>query len=228
MASLALGAFLTSLDEIVHLGKASHPQLGPTSPESLSLARAVGRGQIVLLSSHFERYIYSVNEEVVNWLNVAGVISNRLPSSVKLLHSSLPVDELSRTGWEHRSEKLVGFISQDGWLWSDNARGSLAHGRLLTWMKAPNPESIKRYFRYWGIDDIFTAITRRSTTRSELWLGIRALVELRNNIAHGDYSAQATVADVKRYMFHARTFCVRADRKLATQLAIDYSMPKPW
>jgi hypothetical protein len=61
------------------LGKASHPEPGPKDPESLRLARAVGRGQIVLLCSHFERYIYAINEELVAFLNTNQVQGNRLP-----------------------------------------------------------------------------------------------------------------------------------------------------
>jgi hypothetical protein len=66
MPSAALQVFIAALDEITHLGEASHPTLGPRAPESLNMARAVGRGQIVLLSSHFERYVYAVNEELAS------------------------------------------------------------------------------------------------------------------------------------------------------------------
>jgi hypothetical protein len=52
------------MEEVTDLGNASHPTLEPANPESLKLARAVSRGQIVLLSSHFERYIHSLNEEL--------------------------------------------------------------------------------------------------------------------------------------------------------------------
>jgi hypothetical protein len=228
MPSVALQQFLAALDEVRHLGNASHPTLARDAPESLSLARAVGRGQIVLLSSHFERYFYAVNEELVAFMNARQLNGHRLPVTIRLLHSAVPVDDLGRTGWEHRLEKLETFVAEDSWLWSQNTRGILLHERLLIWMKAPKPESLVRYYRYWGIDDIFTAATRTQNTRSALWLSLRGLVELRNNIAHGDFAAQATQADVKRYAARVRQFCERADRILATQIRRAFAVPSPW
>jgi hypothetical protein len=123
---------------------------------------------------------------------------------------------------------LTAFIAEDGWLWTANTAGILRHDRLLTWMKAPSPESLLRYFKSWGLEDIFTAVTRQQHTRSALWLGIRGLVELRNNIAHGDFSAQATQADVRRYLGNAQDFCVRADRVIARHISRSFNIPAPW
>jgi RiboL-PSP-HEPN len=228
MPSVAFQQFLAALEEVKHLGTASHPTLAPNAPESLSLARAVGRGQIVLLSSHFERYFYAVNEELVGFLNARQLNGSRLPVDVRLLHSAVPVDDLNKTGWERRLDKLETFVAEDGWLWTQNVPGTLLHERLLVWMKAPKPESLVRYYRYWGVNDIFTAATRNTNTRSALWLGVRGLVELRNNIAHGDFAAQATQADLRRYMAQARQFCERADRILATQIGRAFTVPRPW
>lgn len=228
MASVAFQQLLTAMVEVEHLGTASHPTLAQRAPESLNLARAVGRGQIILLSSHFERYFYAVNEELVGFLNAHQLNGAGLPVSVRLLHSAVPIDDINKTGWEHRADKLQTFIADDAWLWTENIPGTLLHERLLTWMKAPKPESLVRYYRYWGVADIFTSATRNPNTRSALWLGIRGLVELRNNIAHGDFAAQATQADVKQYMEHARRFCERADRILARQIARTFRLPRPW
>jgi hypothetical protein len=116
----------------------------------LNLARAVGRGQIVLLSSHFERYIYAINEELVTFLNLQNMHGERLPKIVRLQHSMVPIDDLGKTSWEHRDEKLKLFVSQEGWLWSSGGIGTLTHDRLLSWMKAPVrwPRLFGQFFRF--------------------------------------------------------------------------------
>ena len=228
MPSAPLQAFLSALTEVRELGRASHPTLGPEAPQSLSLARALGRGQIVLLSAHFERYIYALNEEVVEYLNGHNIVGERMPEIARLQHSVTPVEELGRTSWENCTSQLQTFILRDGWLWAVGTTGLLVHDRLLVWMKAPSPRNLVRYFKLWGTEDIFSAITRKQSSRDALWLGVQGLVDLRNNIAHGDYTAQATQADVKRYMAVTSMFCERVDRQISVAISRRFQIPRPW
>jgi hypothetical protein len=195
---------------------------------SLRVARAVSRAQIVLLSSHFERYLYTVNEEAVVILNGNGVNASNLSETLKLLHSRMPIDDMAETGWENRTKKLSDFVAGDSWLWSTNASGILSHDRLLVWMTAPKPANLLRYYRYWGIQDIFQLITRTPTAQMKLWLGVQELVDLRNLVAHGDISAKATQSDIRRYIDSVRTFCMLADRRLARVLANVSTGGQPW
>ena len=165
MSSQAFQSFLGAIDEIDALGTASHPSLAPDDPASLRIARAIGRGQIVLLSSHFERYIYALNEELIAFLNGHQIHGERLTETFRLQHSLIPIDELSLTDWEKRRERLEDFMVSDGWLWMARSSGIIAHARLLTWMKAPHPKNLIRYFRLWGVEDVFAAITRKPTSR---------------------------------------------------------------
>lgn len=212
MPSSALKALLVAVQE-VHALQKSNP-----SPTSLSrfgrpeVKRAIGRAQVVLLSSHFERYMYDLNEEAVDYLLSVSIKSALLPVKIRLLHSRSSLELISQTSWERREKALTSFARQEAPLWNeDGFLEEFQHGRLLEWMKAPRCEAIKRYFEQWQVPDIFSSITRKSSVRSDLWLRIDELVEKRNNIAHGDLTVEATYLDIQKYLVAIKTFATRAD-----------------
>jgi hypothetical protein len=140
----------------------------------------------------------------------------------------IAIDELGKTGWENRKEKLVEFVEREAWIWTASQNGMLNHEHLLTWMKTPKPKELMRFFKLWGTADIFKNITRKESARGKMWLELQGLVDLRNNIAHGDVNAQATQSDVKRYIKAIREFCERADKCVAGRVAKLYHIAKPW
>jgi hypothetical protein len=227
MSSLALVGLLEALEEIADLESANPTPAGAV-PRRPQITRVIGRASVVLLSSHFERYIYRVNEEVATFLAQDGVSGDSLPEPIRLLHSKKAIDDLASLDWQKRTQQLKSFVSTDLWLWRDGTTGELDHKRLLAWMKAPMPQHLVRYYRYWEIPDIFSAITRRPSTRADLWLRIRSLVEKRNNIAHGDSNEQATQKDVRQFTLAIRIFCERSDAKLAWQVRKLFGGSKPW
>lgn len=228
MPSQSLQSLSDALAEIPELSSVGTAVRGLDRTKALRRVRAIGRGQIVLLSSHFERYVYAINEEAVAVLNASGVQSAMLPEALRLLHSARAVDEMSLMQWPNRGPALEKFMRTDGWLWRPPSAGQIEHDRLLTWMKAPHAAEIVRYYRYWKIEDIFTSVTRTKPNRTFLYLSIQELVDKRNEIAHGDYNAQATSTDIARYVMAVRKFCTRADRVLARALARIRGGVRPW
>jgi hypothetical protein len=227
MASGSLDAFVRAVDEIADLQRADRTPTGgaPLEPD---ITRVVGRASVVLLTSHFERYIHAVNEEATGVANAAGVAGWLLPEKLRLIHSSSVVDAMLETDWVNRASKLREFMESEGWLWSKGQSGALDHKRLLTWMKTPTPTNLVRYYRHWEIEDIFSAITRAVHTKTDLRLKLQELVDKRNNIAHGDPNIEATRGDVGGYRDATLRFCERSDRQLAWALARILACPRPW
>jgi hypothetical protein len=221
--SNALTALIAGVAEIDQL-LTVHPGLrGP-----LAAARAVGRSAVVLLSGHFERYFRAVNEEAAAFLNQRGVTRSALPQGLRLLHSRYPIDDLALVQWDNRTAKLEKFIQTERWLWADDVQGETQHERLLQWMRSPDTDNLTRYYRYWGIDNVFGVITRTPQSQGRLRLAVAELVDKRNNIAHGDIAAQASRSDVRRYKQTVLNFCGRADRVLARRLSQLTAAPPPW
>lgn len=228
MPSKALTALLVGLAEINALQRANpSPQQG-SGLKRPEVVRAIGRSEIVLLSSHYERYIYALNEEAVDSICNSKVSSDKLTERLKLEHSRKPIEKISSTSWERRAETLSDYSTKESWLWITRAPVvSLDASRLLIWMKAPTTKSVIRAFQLWGISDIFKAITRKDVNYGRLRLRLDELVEKRNNIAHGDFTVEATYLDIVQYAAAVNKFCTSSDKRLARQLsAILHS--RPW
>ena len=226
-ASKALNALLNALQEVDHL-ESINPTPTGAAPQKSEVTRVIGRAGVVLISSHLERYVRAVNEEVINAMNVNEVSAARIPVELRLLHADASIDSLAKTQWNKREVSLQSFLDSDGWLWSDGKGHRMQHDRLLRWLKSPDSDRLVRYYKYWTINDIFTSITKKRSTRDELRANIDALVTKRNNIAHGDNGENATQSDVRAYKKAVITFAKRSDKLLAKTIARHFGLKSIW
>lgn len=185
---------------------------------------------MVLLSSHLERFIYGIFECAASAVCEAGIDADHLPLILRLEHSRTVIEDIVSTSWDRRQAKLARYSAEEAQFWVDGHVIDTIHAdRLLGWMKSPDPKSIVRAFRIWEIQEIFASITRIPSTRTALRLGLTELVEKRNNIAHGDFTTEATISDVRRYRAAVRKFGDRADRAMAAAVKdITGSRDRPW
>ena len=229
--STSLSALSAGLDEVRALR--THyfvPRGAIPSGTAAAAARAHGRACVVLLSSHWERYLRALNEEAIEWLNLQRVPLTTFPESILLLHSRSVVDELAERAWDRRAEALKDFARTESLLWQNSAHtGTLEHKRLLSWMKAPHMKSVDRYFSQFGVLDVASRVTRTPHTRNDLWLTIQELVDKRNSIAHGDATVEALPSDITRYLTAVSKFARSLDSLMSRTLRkLAGGVARPW
>lgn len=133
----------------------------PTGGKALAV-KAHGRACVVLLSSHLDRYVYAINEEAIDWLNSQLCTLANFSENFLLQHSKNAVDDLANRSWEKRGTALRSFVASHGPVWAaDGTSGSLDAGAMLAWMKSPTPESLERFYRLYGVSNIFGSVTRK-------------------------------------------------------------------
>ncbi len=229
MVSRALQSLYDGIDEIDALQRANPTPAeggGLTRPE---ITRAMGRAEVVLLSSHLEQFIYGLTEDSVAFVVDEAVVAENIPLAVRLQNVRVPLDQLLETQWDNRADQLLAYTDQHAPLWAVGTPVQhLDADRILMWMKSPNPRSLTKAFKMWGIADIFSAITTKAKHRNRLRWRIDELVTKRNNIAHGDFTVEATHLDVGSYRRAVREFCERADKQMSRRLAALAGTERPW
>jgi len=227
MPSGALLDLLAGIEEVRDLQLANPTPLRGL-PVRSSVVRAINRSSVVLLTSHFERYLRGLNEEAVDAINASPIAGTLLPEALRLQHSRTAVDGMLETQWKNRSIQLQIFAKQDSWLWGNAPKGDLEADRLLRWMRSPSPDRVKKVFGMWGVDDIFSRVTRVPHQRARFWTKLDELVDKRNRIAHGDRTTGATFQEISSYLAVVREFCTRADRIMARAVSQHVGTVAPW
>jgi hypothetical protein len=136
---------------------------------------------------------------------------------------------MSLRQWDNRESDLLGFMSIHASMWTPASNVStLIAPPFLESMKAPKAKEIIKYFRLFGIQDIFASITHTTAGRNRLVRGVEGLVDSRNGIAHGDQTVMPVRTDLTVYVNVVRDFCSRADRVLCKELAQLTGQGAPW
>lgn len=190
---------------------------------------ANNRACVVLLCSHYERFIYALNEAATDHLNAALLTSDQIPEKIRLLQTKKAVEDVALQQWELRSKKLEELAAGHLNLWTPGARvTALQPGATLAWMKSPKVGDVSRFFSYYGLDRIMARLTRTEGTRRDLSRRLQSLVDSRNGIAHGDSTVQPSRSDVTEYLDAVAHFARGADRELSKSLAKIASTSRPW
>lgn len=231
MSSAALDELSLGLREVRALRAYSPRRVSTAIPNHAVLDAEIAhrRASVVLLSSHYERYIYSINEQAVDLVNRLAPNSEQIPVTIRLLQAKGAIEVLSKIEWNQRAKHLESFSQNNSAHWDPfQSVSNLSAPPILEWMKAPTLPNVLRSFRQWEIDDILGAITRGPSGRSRLARYLQGLVDARNGIAHGDQTVQPERQDLTNYIVSVSDFCVRTDRFFAGHLRRKFNCGLPW
>lgn len=231
MSSSALQELQVGLQEVLAL-RQHPPRLSGSRRSNPAILRATvahRRACVVLLCSHFERYLYALNDLVVDYLNQCALPSSDIPIRIRLLQARRPINAMSQKQWDNREQDLLSFVTQHAPMWDPRAKvQSLSASPILESMKSPKIDDILKFFKLFGINDIFAMITVKKTGRTRLIRGLAALVDSRNGIAHGDQTVMPESTELTTYVYVVRDFCTRADKALGTSLRRMTKLAAPW
>lgn len=232
MGSQALSELEVALSEVAALRRhAPRVRITPRSERRLVLeaGSANRRACAVLLCSHFERYLYSLNENAVDHLNMIGVRSDLIPLRMRLLQTKRDIDELAAKQWDNRESGLINLFVTRAHLWTPGATVlQLDPAPNLEWMKSPKVKDLLRFFDLWGVVDILAKITRAQTARARIARTLQSLVDSRNGIAHGDRTVQPSRTQITEYLSVVRVFAERSDKVLGAHLGQLTGSAVPW
>lgn len=228
MPSQALAELRAGIDEIRTLRRHG-PKVGQSRDPHLARAAVIAnrRSCTVLLCSHYERYIYALNEATVDFLNHLQISTDQVPEAIKLHQCREAVDLLAQSQWTKRGPRLEAFVGGDLELWRHGVPApTINPDPLLSWMKSPKVESVIRYFKLFDFD-VFGRICRTESARRHMRRTIQSLVDNRNAIAHGDRNAQPGSPELSSFVDAAARFCDRTDREFGKHLRTQYGQ-SPW
>lgn len=230
MPSDALADLLVGAAEVRALREYAPKAQGLAARHALQDAQlAHRRACVVLLCSYFERYIYALNEGAIDYINHLRPLSELIPVQIRLAMVRGAVDRLAGMQWIKRESALREFSSEHAALWNGASAAPLLRPEpLLESMKSPKVADVKRYFKLFGIDDIFHSIARSETVRRQLMRSLQALADSRNGIAHGDQTVQPERTEITGYLNSVSLFCGRVDKFFGQRLATLFGGAPPW
>ena len=184
---------------------------------------------MVLLCSHYERFIYAINEEATDFVNSLSLPSEKVPRKLRLLQSRGAIEQLALKQWDNRAEQLTEFASLYACMWQEGVPvDNLVASAHLEWMKSPKVKDVIRYFEMFDMRDVFASVTRTDQGRRRLARNLQSLVDARNGIAHGDRTVQPQPTEVTEYIRVVVDFASRVDRAFARNLSQIGACSVPW
>ena len=181
---------------------------------------ALSRGAVVLLCSHLEAYVRELGAVALDSMVAKDIPRTKLASRV---YYHIPKDLLeevrSTLDPEKAANKVFAFIDSDLEYWSKDGPfpGPVPVERFNRGFANPAFKKIVKYFNRFGYKgyrgDLMACLQARFQPTVTM---VDHLVDTRNKIAHGDFTAIKTPGEVKDMASMIQVFCRSTDAVFAT------------
>ena len=174
------------------------------TPRLADLENAICRSCIVLMSSHFERYIEDLVVDFIDALNASPIPVSKLPDSLAIRQIETSIKTIADI--KDRGKKLQALQDLDNhhsWFWGDQASvcNTLQGDPLISSFDNPLPNRVRDLFRNFDISDAVGMAISKDTrsNRGVIEALVKELVEKRNAIAHTGMTVSVTKQQVMDY-----------------------------
>jgi hypothetical protein len=213
--TISYGQFLERLDEVHILRKSAANKERENAIKHGKEIRALCRASVVLLSSHVEAYIKELGETALGAFFSKRISRENLPSSIFYFISKDVVSEISTSSEPDKiGEKIFEFLELDLVFWSKEGPfpNQIPSERFNKGFSNPAFGKVSKYFGRFGYREYRHDFNRRLTSDSLHTIHtLDHMVDVRNNISHGDESATKTPSEVVAMVKTVTLFCRTTD-----------------
>lgn len=180
------------------------------------------KGAVVLLVAHFEAYLKSIAEEFSDAALNGERAASRIPMSLRMLHTRALLDEIRSARDEQQLQNLLSKkLVSNSKSWVSSARPdkqAFRDGLLKRQVTNATADCINELFRLMGErrsvcdGDVEVSTSEQEDHPVNIALSLRSIVQVRNNIAHGNEHVPLTDLDVQSHVLFIEAFAKRLDR----------------
>jgi hypothetical protein len=181
---------------------------------------AMCRGSIVLLSGHVEGYIRELGELALDSMHAKGVPRTGVEARFFYHISKNYLDEVQDTSEPDKiARKIFDFVQNDISYWSKNGPfpAPIPADRFNKGFSNPAFDKIRSYFNRFGYATYKKDLLRELRANGQPTINmVDHMVNLRNNIAHGDPLATKTPSDTRAMRDVIKRYCRATDKVFAS------------
>lgn len=213
--SAAYSNFLERLTEVELLRKQAVILERKNPIQSGKNINALCRGSVLLISSHVEAYIKELGEHALHCIVTKNVCRSKFDERFFYYISKDIIDEIEKINDPSKvAKKIFAFIDRDVDHWKRIDDFPTPINSVLFNKGFSNPKfiKIKAYLGRFGYikykSDMFLHLRANGQPVINM---IDQLVDLRNLIAHGDFTATKTPSDILEILKMVKIFCRTTD-----------------